>query len=83
MVYRLEAKKVLRRAKKVSNAHIFEAVISRNTAQRRLVDEFLGLFGGRMQPVMTHLVETGKLTLEDVQDAEKRLRELTKQGKEK
>lgn len=83
MVYRLEAKKVLRRAKKVSNAYIFEAVISRNTAQRRLVDEFLGLFGGRMQPVMTHLVETGKLTLEDVQDAEKRLRELTKQGKEK
>ena len=83
MVYRLEAKKVLRRAKKVSNAHIFEAVISRNTAQRRLVDEFLGLFGGRMQPVMTHLVETGKLTLEDVQDAEKRLRELTKQGQEK
>jgi predicted transcriptional regulator len=83
MVYRLEAKKVLRRAKKVSNAHIFEAVISRNTAQRRLVDEFLGLFGGRMQPVMTHLVETGKLTLEDVQDAEKRLRELTKKGKQK
>lgn len=83
MVYRLEAKKVLRRAKKVSNAHIFEAMISRNTAQRRLVDEFLGLFGGRMQPVMTHLVETGKLTLEDVQDAEKRLRELTKKGKQK
>lgn len=77
MIYRLEAKKALRRTKKVSNAHIFEAVISRNVAQRRLVDEFLGLFGGRMQPVMAHLVETGKLTLSDVQEAERLLRELT------
>ena len=76
MIYRLEAKKALRRTKKVSNAHIFEAVISRNVAQRRLVDEFLGLFGGRMQPVMAHLVETGKLTLTDVQEAERLLREL-------
>ena len=76
MIYRLEAKKVLRRVKKISNAHIFEATVSRNTAQRRLIDELLGLFGGRMQPVMAHLVETGKLTLEDVQAAEKRLREL-------
>jgi BlaI family transcriptional regulator, penicillinase repressor len=76
MIYRLEAKKALRRTKKVSNAHIFEAVVSRNVAQRRLVDEFLALFGGRMQPVMAHLVETGKLTLPDVQEAEKLLREL-------
>ena len=76
MIYRLEAKKALRRTKKVSNAHIFEAAISRNVAQRRLVDEFLGLFGGRMQPVMAHLVETGKLTLDDVQEAERLLREL-------
>lgn len=76
MIYRLEAKKALCRTKKVSNAHIFEAAISRNVAQRRLVDEFLGLFGGRMQPVMAHLVETGKLTLDDVQEAERLLREL-------
>ena len=76
MIYRLEAKKALRRTKKVSNAHIFEAVVSRNLAQRRLVDEFLALFGGRMQPVMAHLVETGKLTLSDVQEAEKQLREI-------
>jgi BlaI family penicillinase repressor len=76
MIYRLEAKKALRRTKKVSNAHIFEAVVSRNLAQRRLVDEFLALFGGRMQPVMAHLVETGKLTLSDVQDAEKLLRDI-------
>ncbi|MGH6870107.1 MAG: BlaI/MecI/CopY family transcriptional regulator [Rhizomicrobium sp.] len=76
MIYRMEAKKVLRRVKKISNAHIFEATISRNTAQRRLIDELLGLFGGRMQPVMAHLVETGKLTLEDLQLAEERLRDL-------
>lgn len=76
MIYRLEAKKALRRTKKVSNAHIFEAVVSRARAQRRLVDEFLALFGGRMQPVMAHLVETGKLTLSDVQEAEKLLRKI-------
>jgi predicted transcriptional regulator len=80
MVYRLESKKAVRRAKKISNAHIFEALISRNTAQSRLIDEFLGLFGGRMQPVMSHLIETGKLTLEDVQEAEKTLRKLAKKG---
>jgi predicted transcriptional regulator len=76
MIYRLEAKKVLRRAKKIGNAHLFEATVSRSAAQRRLIDELLGFFGGQMQPVMAHLVETGKLTLEDVQEAEKRLREL-------
>ena len=75
-VYRLEEKKALRRVKKIGNAHIFEAVISRNAAQRRLIDELLGLFGGRTQPVMAHLIESGKLTLDDVQDAEKTLRKL-------
>ncbi|HWA88981.1 MAG TPA: BlaI/MecI/CopY family transcriptional regulator [Rhizomicrobium sp.] len=79
MIYRMEAKKVLRRVKKIGNAHIFEATLSRGTIQRRFIDELIGLFGGRMQPVMAHLVETGKLTLEDVQDAEKRLRELASQ----
>jgi predicted transcriptional regulator len=78
MVNRLEAKGALRRSHKTGNAHIFEAVISRGAAQRRLIDEFLGLFGGRMQPVMAHLVETGKLTLEDVHEAERLLRELAK-----
>ena len=75
-VYRLEAKKAVRRAKKISNAHIFEAAVSRKVAQRRLVDDFLGLFGGRTQPVMAHLIESGKLTLEDVQEAERVLRQL-------
>jgi BlaI family penicillinase repressor len=78
-VYRLEGKKALRRVKKISNAHIFEAVISRNAAQRRLIDELLGLFGGRTQPVMAHLIESGKLTLDDVQEAEKTLRRLAKE----
>ena len=75
-VYRMERKKVLRRVKKISNAHIFEATVSRHSAQRRLIDELLGLFGGRMQPVMAHLIESGKLTLADVQEAEKALRRL-------
>src|ERR1700751_6281255 len=82
-VYRLETKKALRRVKKISNAHIFEAVVSRNAAQRRLIDDLLGLFGGRTQPMMAHLVESGKLTLEDVKEAEKALRKLSKEDKAK
>ena len=82
-VYRLEGKKALRRAKKISNAHIFEAVVSRHAAQRRLIDELLGLFGGRTQPVMAHLIESGKLTLNDVQEAEKTLKKLARKEKEK
>ena len=76
VVYRLEAKRALRRLKKIGNAHIFEAAVSRNAVQRGLIDELLAAFGGRMQPIMAHLVETGKLTLEDVEQAERRLREL-------
>src|SRR6202162_3582863 len=64
-VYRLEGKKALRRARKISNAHIFEASVSRDAARGKLIDDLLSLFGGRAQPVMAHLVESGKLTLED------------------
>jgi predicted transcriptional regulator len=81
-VYRLEAKKAVRRAKKISNAHIFEAVVSRNAAQRRLIDDLLELFGGKSQPVMAHLIEAGGLTLEDVREAEKMLQKLAKKEKE-
>jgi predicted transcriptional regulator len=81
MVYRLEAKKAIRRVKKIGNAHIFEAAISRASAQRRLIDELLAFFGGRSQPVMAHLIETGKLTLEDVQQAEQTLRKLAKKDR--
>lgn len=76
VVYRLEAKQALRRLQKIGNAHIFEATVSRNAVQRSLIEELLVSFGGRMQPIMTHLVETGRLTLEDVQQAERHLREL-------
>jgi len=74
MVYRLERKKAVRRAKKIGNALIFEAVISRGAAQHRLIDEFLSLFGGRAQPVMAHLIESGQLTMADIKEAEKALR---------
>jgi len=80
-VYRMERKSVLRRVKKISNAHIFEAIISRHAAQRRLIDELLSLFEGRTQPVMAHLVESGKLTLDDIREAEKALRKLPKKDK--
>jgi predicted transcriptional regulator len=81
ILYRLEAKKAVRRTRKIGNAHIFEPAVSRKAAQRRLVDDFLGLFGGRAQPVMAHLIDTGKLTLDDVREAERRLRELEGKGK--
>ena len=82
-VYRLEGKKAVRRIKKVGNFHIFEAGISRTAAQRRLIDELLSLFGGRSQPVMAHLIESGKLTLADVKEAEKTLRRLQRKDESK
>jgi predicted transcriptional regulator len=81
MVYRLEGKKAIRRLKKIGNAHIFEAAISRHAAQRRLIDDLLSFFGGRSQPVVAHLIETGKLTLDDVQEAEQLIRKLSKKEK--
>ena len=82
-VYRLEAKKAVRRVKKVGNFHIFEAAVSRDIAQRKLIDDLLTLFGGRTQPVMAHLIESGKLTLADIREAEKTLRQLQKKEEEK
>jgi BlaI family penicillinase repressor len=82
-VYRLEAKKAVRRIKKVGNFHIFEAAVSRNAAQRKLIDDLLALFGDHTQPVMAHLIESGKLTLKDVKEAEKLLRKLARKDKTK
>lgn len=79
-VYRMEGKQALRRVKKISNAHMFEAVVSRDAAQRKLIDDLLSLFGGRTQPVMAHLIESGKLTLDDVDQARKAIRKLAKKG---
>lgn len=78
-VYRMEAKGVVQRVKKVGNFHVFAATISRDSAQRRLIDDLLAIFGGRSQPVMSHLIDTGKLTLEDVKEAERSLRKLSKE----
>src|SRR5579863_1557674 len=75
-VYRLETKKALRRVKKISTANIFEAAVSREAAERRLIDELLSLFGGRSRPIMAHLVESGTLTLDDVREAERALLKL-------
>ena len=77
-IYRMEDKNIVRRVRKVGNFHIFEPAVSRNAAQGRLIDDLLALFGGRTQPVMAHLVESGKLTLDDVKEAEKALRKLSK-----
>ena len=80
-VYRLESKKALRLVKKIGNANIFEAAISRGEAQGRLIDELLSLIGGGTKPVMAHLVNSGKLTLDDVKEAEQALRKLAKKEK--
>ena len=79
-VYRMEAKEVVRRVRKVGNFHIFAAAVTRASAQSRLIDDLLSLFGGRTQPVMAHLIESGKLTLEDIKDAEDALRKLAANG---
>jgi BlaI family transcriptional regulator, penicillinase repressor len=81
IVYRLETKKAVQRVRKVGNFHIFAAAVSRAAAQRRLIDDLLALFGGRSQPVMAHLIESGKLTLADVKEAEKTLCRLERSEK--
>ena len=81
-VYRLETKKAIRRTKRIGNAQIFEAAVTRQAAERRLIDDLLGLFGGRIQPLVTHLIQAGKLTLDDVEGARAELRKIAK-NKEK
>jgi BlaI family transcriptional regulator, penicillinase repressor len=78
IVYRLEAKNALKRTKKIGNAHIFEAVISQTAARSKLIDDLLGMFGGRAQPLMSHLIESGQLTLKDIEEARAALRDATK-----
>lgn len=81
MVRRLEAKKALRQVKKIGTAFIYEAAIPRDAARRRLIDDFLAVFGGETQPIMTHLIDAGKFTLDDVREAEKRLQDISRKGK--
>jgi len=79
-MYRMEAKKIVRRVGKVGNFHMFAAAVSRDKAQRRLVDDLLAMFGGQSRPVVAHLIEAGKLTLKDIEYAEKMLKELKEGG---
>jgi len=73
MIYRLEEKGAVRRVKKIGNAHLFQAVFTRKAVHKRLIGQLLSVFGGSAAPVMSHLVETGKLTLADVKELQKRL----------
>ncbi len=82
-VYRMEAKGVVRRVKKVGNFHVFDAVITREAAQRRVMDDLLSYFGGRSQPLMAHLIESGKLSLADVKEAEKLLKSHGRKGEQR
>ena len=81
VVYRLERKNAVRCVKRISNANIFEAAITRQEAQRRFVDELMAVFGGRAKLLMAHLVQTGELTLEDIKDAEKTLRQAARKAR--
>jgi BlaI family transcriptional regulator, penicillinase repressor len=80
-VYRLEGKKAVRRVRKISNAHIFEPIVARDVARHGLLDEILSFFGGRVQPMMAQLAEAGKLTLDDVRELEKTIRNLDRRQK--
>ena len=79
-VYRMEVKEIVKRVKKVGNFHIFAPLVTRDEAQRTLIDDLLSLFGGNSQPVMAHLIESGKLSLEDVKEAEKTIKNLSRRN---
>ena len=81
MVYRMETKKVLRRARKIGNFHVFAPTVTREAVERRLIDDLLAVFGGNSRPVIAHLIGAKKLTLEDVEFAETTLRQIKEGGK--
>ena len=81
VVYRLEGKKAIRRTSKFGNAHVFEAMVSRDSAQHRMIDDLVALFGGRRLPIVTHLIESGKLTPEELREARAALRKAANQEK--
>jgi BlaI family penicillinase repressor len=81
VVYRLEFKKAVHRTEKISNAHVFEALVSRSSAQHRMIDELVALFGGKSLPIVAHLIDSGKLTPEEVREARKALRNATRKDK--
>lgn len=79
IVHRLEVKEAIRRSRKIGNVHLFQPVVARKAALHRLIDDFLGLIGGRAYPVMTHLIESGRMTLDDFKEAEKAFKKLAKE----
>ncbi len=81
VVYRLEFKKAIRRVSRTGKAHVFEPVVSRNSAIRRMIDDLVGMFGGKSLPIMAHLIESGRLTSDEVREAQKALRNLSKKDK--
>jgi len=81
VVYRLEWKKAIRRTKKVGNAHIFEAVVARDAVQHNMIDDLLGVFGGRVLPVLAHLIDSDKLTREELREAQEFLKERARRDK--
>ena len=83
VVYRLEFKKAVRRTEKISNAHVFEAMVSRSSTQNRMIDELVALFGGQSLPIVTHLIDSGKLTPEEVREARKVLWNAARKEKNK
>ena len=83
MVYRLEAKGAVARIRMSGNFHMFEPSITREAAQRSIIDELLAILGGESRPVVTRLIETGKMTMDDIEYAEKTLQQSRKGGKRK
>ena len=83
VVYRLEEKGAIRRVRKIGNAHIFEAMVTREAAKGGLLDEFLKLFGGSPRFVMAHLAQAGKLNMDDIREAEKLVQELSREEPKK
>lgn len=74
MMGRMKSKGLVAVAGKTGNANVYQAAVSREAVQRRLMDEMMGLFAGQAFPLMSLLIDTGKLTLKDVEEAERRLR---------
>jgi BlaI family penicillinase repressor len=83
VVYRLEFKKAVRRTEKIANAHVFEAAVSRRSAQHRMIDELVALFGGKSLPIVAHLIDSGKMTPEEVREARKALWKAVRKDKSK
>jgi BlaI family penicillinase repressor len=81
-VYRLEGKNIVRRVKKRGNFHIFAASVSRDVAQRKLIDDLLSLFGGRTEAVVAYLIQSGKMTLDDIKRAKAALRKRQRRRKQ-